>query len=30
VLPEGPRVVAIQADGVELNYRGQDFMLHPQ
>jgi general secretion pathway protein B len=30
VLPEGPRVVAIQADGVELNYRGQSFMLHPQ
>ena len=30
VLPEGPRVVAIQADGVELSYRGQAFMLHPQ
>jgi hypothetical protein len=30
VLPEGPRVVAIDRDGVELNYRGTAFMLHPQ
>jgi hypothetical protein len=30
VLPEGPRVVAINRDGVELSYRGQEFMLHPQ
>lgn len=30
VLPEGPRVVAIDRDGVELTYRGTDFMLHPQ
>lgn len=30
VLPEGPRVVAIDRDGVELSYRGTEFMLHPQ
>jgi general secretion pathway protein B len=30
VLPEGPRVVAIDPDGVELSYRGSEFMLHPQ
>jgi general secretion pathway protein B len=30
VLPEGPRVVAIDRDGVELSYRGTAFMLHPQ
>jgi general secretion pathway protein B len=30
VLPEGPRVVAIDPDGVELSYRGTEFMLHPQ
>lgn len=30
VLPEGARVVAIDRDGVELNYHGTDFMLHPQ
>jgi general secretion pathway protein B len=30
VLPEGARVVAIDHDGVELNYHGTDFMLHPQ
>ena len=30
VLPEGARVVAIDPDGVELNYHGTDFMLHPQ
>jgi general secretion pathway protein B len=30
VLPEGPRVVAIDRDGVELNYRGTEFMLRPQ
>jgi general secretion pathway protein B len=30
VLPEGARVVAIDPDGVELTYRGTDFMLHPQ
>lgn len=29
-LPEGPRVVSIERDGVELNYRGTEFMLHPQ
>jgi len=30
VLPEGPRVLAIDRDGVELSYRGTEFMLHPQ
>jgi general secretion pathway protein B len=30
VLPEGPRVVAIDRDGVELSYHGTEFMLHPQ
>jgi general secretion pathway protein B len=30
VLPDGPRVIAIDRDGVELSYRGMDFMLHPQ
>jgi general secretion pathway protein B len=30
VLAEGPRVVAIDKDGVELNYRGTAFMLRPQ
>jgi general secretion pathway protein B len=30
VLPEGPRVVAIDRDGVEMSYRGTEFMLHPQ
>ena len=30
VLPEGPRVIAIDRDGVELNYRGTEFMLRPQ
>jgi general secretion pathway protein B len=30
VLPEGPRVIAIDPDGVELSYRGTEFMLHPQ
>jgi general secretion pathway protein B len=30
VLPEGPRVIAIDRDGVELSYRGTEFMLHPQ
>jgi hypothetical protein len=30
VLPEGARVVAIDRDGVELNYHGTAFMLHPQ
>jgi general secretion pathway protein B len=29
-LPEGPRVIAIGRDGVELSYRGTEFMLHPQ
>jgi Type II secretion system protein B len=29
-LPEGARVVAIDPDGVEPNYHGTDFMLHPQ
>jgi general secretion pathway protein B len=30
VLPEGPRVLAIDRDGVELSYRGTEFMLRPQ
>ncbi|MFI4895002.1 MAG: general secretion pathway protein GspB [Steroidobacterales bacterium] len=30
VLPEGPRVVSIDRDGVELSYHGTEFMLHPQ
>lgn len=30
VLPEGPRVLSIDRDGVELSYRGTEFMLHPQ
>jgi general secretion pathway protein B len=30
VLPEGPRVLAITREGVALDYRGQEFMLHPQ
>lgn len=29
-LPEGPRVIAIDRDGVELSYRGTEFMLRPQ
>jgi len=29
-LPEGPRVLAITREGVALDYRGQEFMLHPQ
>jgi general secretion pathway protein B len=29
-LPEGPRVLAITREGVALDYRGQQFMLHPQ
>jgi general secretion pathway protein B len=29
-LPEGARVVAIDRDGVELSYRGTQFMLRPQ
>jgi general secretion pathway protein B len=29
VLPEGPRVLAITRQGVAMDYRGQDFMLHP-
>ncbi|HEY3730528.1 MAG TPA: general secretion pathway protein GspB [Steroidobacteraceae bacterium] len=29
-LPEGPRVLAITREGVALEYRGQQFMLHPQ
>lgn len=29
-LPEGPRVLAIDRDGVELSYRGTEFMLRPQ
>jgi hypothetical protein len=28
VLPEGPRVLAIMRNGVALDYRGQEFMLH--
>ena len=30
VLPEGPRVLAITREGVAMDYRGQEFMLHPQ
>lgn len=30
MLPEGARVVAIDRDGVELSYRGTQFMLRPQ
>jgi hypothetical protein len=30
VLPEGPRVLAIERDGVKLSYRGTEFMLRPQ
>jgi general secretion pathway protein B len=30
VLPEGPRVLAITREGVALDWRGQEFMLHPQ
>lgn len=30
VLPEGARVLAITREGVALDYRGQEFMLHPQ
>jgi general secretion pathway protein B len=30
VLPEGPTVVEIYRDGVELSYRGTQFMLRPQ
>jgi len=30
VLPEGPRVLAIEHDGVKLSYRGTEFMLRPQ
>jgi general secretion pathway protein B len=30
VLPEGPRVLSIDRDGVELSYHGTEFMLHPQ
>lgn len=30
MLPEGVRVLAITAAGVALDYRGQQFMLHPQ
>jgi general secretion pathway protein B len=30
MLPEGARVVAIDRDGVELSYRGTEFMLRPQ
>jgi hypothetical protein len=29
-LPEGVRVIAIDRDGVELSYRGTQFMLRPQ
>jgi general secretion pathway protein B len=29
-LPEGARVLAITREGVALEYRGQEFMLHPQ
>jgi general secretion pathway protein B len=29
-LPEGARVIAIDRDGVELSYRGTQFMLRPQ
>jgi hypothetical protein len=29
-LPEGPRVLAITREGVALDYKGQQFMLHPQ
>jgi general secretion pathway protein B len=29
-LPEGARVLAITREGVALDYRGQQFMLHPQ
>jgi general secretion pathway protein B len=30
VLPEGVRVLAITREGVALDWRGQEFMLHPQ
>ncbi len=30
VLPEGPRVLEIEHDGVKLSYRGTEFMLRPQ
>jgi general secretion pathway protein B len=30
VLAEGPRVLAIERDGVKLSYRGTEFMLRPQ
>ena len=30
VLPEGLRVLAITREGVAMDYRGQEFMLHPQ
>jgi len=30
MLPEGARVIAIDRDGVELSYRGTQFMLRPQ
>ena len=30
VLPEGPRVLTIDRDGVALSYRGSEFMLRPQ
>jgi len=30
VLPEGPQVLAITREGVALDWRGQQFMLHPQ
>lgn len=30
VLPEGPRVLAIEHDGVKLSYHGTEFMLRPQ
>ncbi len=30
ILPEGPRVISITAEGVILDFRGQDFLLAPE